>query len=161
PVGVLRDRISSFKIEYSDFLAPTTVIHIDGHIRASGMYNEPVTVTFTAVDDSSGIDQTLYGFSGDAHAPYSGPITLDWDGTYNLTYRSRDRAGNLEAPKLFTISIDRTPPVTNASSSTPQQNGWYNVSPAHIDFHPTDLAGVEHTFCALDDTPITACSSGI
>lgn len=56
---------------------------------------------------------------------YTSDLTSRADGTYTLTVRSRDAAGNLGPESSSSYALDRTPPVTPAPPSVP-------ASPANV-----------------------------
>ncbi len=71
---------------------------------AYGWYNAPVTVTFTATDDLSGV------------ASVTGPVTLSDEGAnQSVTGTAVDEAGNSASTTISGINIDLTSPVTTAT----------------------------------------------
>jgi hypothetical protein len=94
-----------------DAAAPTTTDNAPTVWQAS-----EVTVTLSATDAESGVATTEYRIDG---GPYQDGTTVvipapadgSNDGTHAIAYRSRDVAGNVEAFRNATVSIDVTPPV--------------------------------------------------
>src|SRR5918992_1374052 len=70
----------------------------------NGWYVSPVRVTLSTEAGAT----TEYKVGDGAFQAYDGPFTLDADGTHEVTYRSTDAAGNVEADKTLTVKIDRT-----------------------------------------------------
>jgi hypothetical protein len=112
--------------------APTTAPN------ASGWYNGPVTVRYTAVDDLSGVsapaDRLLA--SEDAAVASSANVTVT------------DVAGNVSEPaNVVIVRIDRTAPQTGTALSGPAgTNGWF-TSAASVSLPATDqLSGVAATY---------------
>lgn len=107
----------------SDTTPPVTTVSGDFH----GWYNHPVTLRFTAKDESGGSgvdftearieDRVLGGFwsAWTPGATYVVPAPADHseDGARIVQYRSVDKAGNVEAAKRAKIRIDtRKPRIT-------------------------------------------------
>ena len=97
---------------------PTTVHALDPAAPDgdNGWYRTPVQVTLSTEAGAT----TEYRVGAGEFQPYAGPFTLAADGTHEVTYRSTDANGNVEAGKAFTARIDRTGPVV-ACSAVPGQ----------------------------------------
>ena len=105
-----------------DTTAPTTT--------AAGFdanwHRTPVTVTFTATDNSggSGVAYTQYSTDGGTDwtqgtsVAVPAPANHSGDGTHTILYRSADQAGNLEVAKSCQVKIDTTGPVCAAHNAT-------------------------------------------
>ncbi|HEY3274748.1 MAG TPA: PKD domain-containing protein [Methanocella sp.] len=93
-----------------------------------GWNNGPVTVSFSARDDLSGID---------AYSEY--PMEFTCEGTnMGVAGSARDRAGNAVNLQVNGINIDFTPPmITGAATTAPNANGWYNTD-VTVSFTATD-----------------------
>ncbi|UVI29019.1 OmpL47-type beta-barrel domain-containing protein [Paenibacillus spongiae] len=77
----------------------------------NGNYKSPVSITFTAEDDS-GIEKTEYRIDGGEWQTYqSAPIVVSVEGAHTVEYRSIDLIGNVEATKQvsFTIAQPKQP----------------------------------------------------
>jgi hypothetical protein len=121
----------------------------------NGWYVHPVTISLTAHDDLSGVKSTEYSLDGGTGwQPYTGPATLDQEGTYTMSYRSTDQAGNVESAKDLTLHLDATAPITTATvqpGSPDGQNGWY-VHPVTVTLTASDnLSGVANTEYSIDN----------
>jgi hypothetical protein len=86
--------------------------------NAGGWNNTDVMVTFSGVDDLSGIDSC---------APV---VRLSSDGRdQSASGTCNDRAGNQSLPATVSgINIDKTPPAITLTSRTPANNGWNNTN---------------------------------
>ena len=91
----------------ADEAAPTTTHTITPAApTGDGTYKKPVTITLAATDTGgSGVDRTEYRINDGAWTAYSAPVTRQQPGVYKFDYRSRDRAGNVEAFKTVTYTI--------------------------------------------------------
>ncbi|MDF2657623.1 MAG: hypothetical protein K0Q94_414 [Paenibacillus sp.] len=91
----------------------------------NGWYVNPVTVTLSAYDRGAGVMDTVYSLNGGAAwNAYTGPFVLDQDGSYTISYRSTDMAGNGEAVKTASLRIDTTAPAASVTySSTSPTSG--------------------------------------
>ncbi|GAA2353356.1 OmpL47-type beta-barrel domain-containing protein [Nonomuraea africana] len=104
----------------------------------------PVTVTLTATDEGSGVARTEYHLGDGEWAGYSRPIVFDRDGRSTLTFRSVDKAGNVEPARSLTVQVDRTAP---ALAVTPSRTRLW---PPNHKLVPVDLAAE-----ATDAGPVT------
>jgi len=71
----------------------------------------PVTITLTATDDSSGVNYTKYKIDAGAFATYTGPVEVTEVGDHVVYFYSVDFAGNTEAEKNKPFTVE-APPVT-------------------------------------------------
>ncbi|GAA3399502.1 OmpL47-type beta-barrel domain-containing protein [Paenibacillus hodogayensis] len=134
-------------IKTADETPPTTTIALapsqpDGQ---NGWYVHPVTITMDAADTMSGVAKTEFSLdSGTTWQTYTGALTIFQDGQYTLSYRSTDNAGNAEAVKSVSFSLDSTAPVI--AVSVPEEDGTYEASGELLpSFIVTDnLSGVDN-----------------
>jgi PKD repeat protein len=101
-----------------DLTAPTTSAALNPAQpdKKSGTYKQPVQITLTATDGSgSGIAGSEYRINGGVWQAYAAPFTISADGQSTVEYRSRDRAGNVEAVESVVLKIKKpggfTPPA--------------------------------------------------
>lgn len=134
-----------------DTVAPFTAMARDGNLGYFDWYVSPITVTLTAIDETSGVAYTEYSFDGVGWSSYLEPIVVVTDGSSLLMFRSVDMAGNTEVAQSATITIDRLPPTTNAElSGSLGFGGWY-LSDVVVTFIPVDPAsGVADTEYSFD-----------
>ncbi|WNB92654.1 OmpL47-type beta-barrel domain-containing protein [Bacillus sp. NEB1478] len=91
--------------------------------QTDGPFTEPVTITFTASDDNSGVKSTQYRINEQEWIDYTAPFTLSEESVYKIEYRSTDFAGNMEDTKVLEFEIksqvvpDTSAPVTTAVTS--------------------------------------------
>ncbi|MGG1516414.1 beta-galactosidase [Paenibacillus oryzisoli] len=111
---------------------------------ANGWYVHPVTLQLLAEDTQSGILGSEYRMNGDGgwHS-YSGPITINQDGSYAVSIRSTDRAGNAETPQTVAVNLDQTAP--SITVTLPNGNATYEGSGELTPLIEVDdnLSGVE------------------
>nr|WP_261306320.1 LamG-like jellyroll fold domain-containing protein [Paenibacillus andongensis] len=87
----------------------------------NGWYVHPVTVNLIA-DNQSGI-KTEYNLNGmGTWQTYTGPVTMNQDGKYNLSYRSSDNAGNVEVAKTVSFNLDVVAPTISISGLVGNSN---------------------------------------
>jgi hypothetical protein len=82
--------------------------------NADGWNSTAVTVTLSAADDRSTVARTEFAVNGGSWQTYGGPVVLDDDGIYVLSYRSVDEVGNVERTRTARVRIDRTEPLAVA-----------------------------------------------
>lgn len=92
-----------------------------GGVDDGRAYHGPVTLTLTANDDSSGVRSILYSVNG------GGEITVNGDnvaavfssaGSYVISYRAVDYAGNESVANTISFSIDPDAPEVSVSGVT-------------------------------------------
>ncbi len=86
----------------------------DGTVYASSVG----TSTLTAMDELSGVAKTEYRLCDGAWIAYA-PFNLGAEGGYSIGYRSVDNVQNPEMIKTFTVTIDKTPPVSEIMVEDP------------------------------------------
>jgi hypothetical protein len=139
-----------------DTVAPRTTI---GGVP-SGSSSAPVTLTFTAADNtggsgmSGGSAKTEYNIDGKGwvtgtSVTIPAPADQSNNGAHTVQYRSTDAAGNVEATQSVTVTIkavppDSTPPTTTVSG---------------LPSGPTN-ASVTLTFTAIDNAGGSGMSGG-
>lgn len=149
-----------------DRTPPVTTASLSGTQGSNGWYKagDPVRLTLTAKDTLSGVATTTYTVNGGAAQAYTAPITFT-DGVYTVAYHSTDKAGNAEAAKAISFTIDRTAPTTTATPTGMRgTNGWYTsaVSVTLSASDGTGGSGVAKTEYNLDNqgwVPYTAAVS--
>jgi peptidoglycan/xylan/chitin deacetylase (PgdA/CDA1 family) len=114
----------------TDPTPPVTQISCDGAACQSGFYNHSVSATLSASDiGGSGVKEIRYTTDGSdptTSSPlYSGPIALN--STTTIKFRAWDNAGNAEAVKSQTISVDTAMPTSAIKcSGATCSSGFYN-----------------------------------
>jgi hypothetical protein len=93
----------------SDTTPPVTTIACSG--GCTGFKKDPVTVTLSATDDDSGVEETLYSTDGSAPSTvYTAPFQVSADA--DIRFRSEDVAGNVETEQAQVVDFDLVAPVT-------------------------------------------------
>lgn len=72
------------------------------------------TFTITATDAASGVDAIEYRIGTSQWRRYE-PFSISAPGKHLIEYRSRDKAGNEEAPRPLQVTVDLSLPVTTLS----------------------------------------------
>jgi hypothetical protein len=110
----------SSTFNYADLTAPATTISRDR--PADGVndwYRNNVTASISATDPNSVVNGSEYfQLQGAGTLPwtkYSAPFTISSEGTTNVTGRSVDVNGNINASVSTAIKIDKTPPTFTLS----------------------------------------------
>jgi hypothetical protein len=99
----------------------------------------PVTLTFTATDEGSGVDHVEAGVDGAFLAPLAGlPAALEvsGQGEHTVSYRARDRQGNVESTRTCTVRIDARGPVTSARAARVRRGARVILRYAAADLTP-------------------------
>lgn len=115
-VAVQLQRVAQATVD-PDVTAPASTAAASPAPNAAGWNNTPVTVAFTALDEAlgSGVAGVQYTLSGaDARSGVLAPgetLALSTDGVTTVSWSAVDRAGNIEAPRTLSVSIDATPPA--------------------------------------------------
>lgn len=100
-----------------DGVAPTTSVTKDPASGAAAP-GGTATATFTATDALSGVSQTEYSVDGGASWTAGTSVSFTDAGSYTVSYRSVDVAGNVEATKTVTLTVpDPALKVTATSSA--------------------------------------------
>lgn len=101
-------------------IAPETTVSVNpaSPNGANGWYTSDVTISLAATDDCTGITGTEYSTdNGATWQPYTEPLTISTEGVTTISYRSSDRAGNVEAAKSLIVKIDKTAPTAFISAN--------------------------------------------
>jgi PKD repeat protein len=141
----------------ADTAKPVTTASTDpANPGAAGWFTGPVTVTLAATDgQGSGVDRTEYTVDGSALVAYTAPFTVTGDGTHTVTYRSVDKAGNVEDTRTLAVRVDATAPLTTAQFAPPNDDGWNNHA-VPVTLSAADAAsGVARTEYTVDGGPWT------
>nr|WP_227874410.1 endonuclease [Tumebacillus algifaecis] len=100
----------------ADSVAPVTEAATSGTANANGWYNQDVTITLTATDNS-GVARTEYKIADGEWTEYTAPIAVTTEGTHTIAYRSVDVNGNVEADQSLTVKLDKTIPTIHIKQS--------------------------------------------
>ena len=112
----------TFKI---DATAPEVIGAATTEPNANGWYNSEVEISYSAVDDLSGLEGLMVADPG---------VSIEFTKTVSTegadlsdTGEATDKAGNVGSYTVGGLNIDTSAPtVTGAVASQPNANGWYN-----------------------------------
>jgi alpha-tubulin suppressor-like RCC1 family protein len=111
-------------LKTTDATAPGTTASALPAANAKGWNKtKPVTVTFTATDDLSGVAYTEYSTNGGGAWTRGGSCAVSAEGETVVQYRSADNAGNVEAAKSVTVRIDTVRPKPTALANATVKKG--------------------------------------
>ncbi|MFC5451635.1 OmpL47-type beta-barrel domain-containing protein [Paenibacillus aestuarii] len=132
-----------FKLTQEVPLMTTAVVAPSQPDGLNGWYINPVTVSLSATDNLSGVAKTEYSLDGGKEwKNYTGAIIFNQDNKYMMSYRSTDKAGNVEAPQTLSFNLDMIAPAITINGLV---GGTYSDS---VDMTPTillsdDLSGID------------------
>ena len=101
-----------------DSTNPASEIQCDGDACRSGFYGQSVSMTLSATDGQSGVDQIRYTLDGTDPTLNNGRTYLgarSIASTTTVKYRAYDSAGNAEPVRSQLVQIDTTPPSSTIS----------------------------------------------
>ncbi len=140
----------------SDIAPPITIIFFNGTIGENHWYMNPVTITFIATDNLSGVNYTMYKLDEDSWNIYTNPVIVSNDAEHTIKYYSIDNEGNIEDVKSSDFKIDQVPPMTTHSySGEIGLNGWYISSGTFFLNAIDNTSGVNHTYYKIDSNTWT------
>ncbi|NOU90522.1 family 20 glycosylhydrolase [Paenibacillus sp. LMG 31460] len=125
-----------------------------------GWHIHPLTVTLSAKDELSGIARTEFSLNeGGSWQPYTAPLNLSADGTYEVQYRSTDKVGNVEVAKSITVKVDQTAPTIAVSvngAPLSEGTGFQDSESITLELHASDtMSGVANQTITVDGNPYT------
>jgi len=117
-------KILNFIIEIPDTTPPVTTATVSGTMGQNGWYVSNVQVTLTAQDFKwpHDVDYTMYKVDNGAWTIYTTPIVVSTDGSHKVYFYSVDTAvpPNTEDEQNVSFKMDKTAPVINAFTATPE-----------------------------------------
>jgi len=113
----------SFQIQY-DAVPPVTIHDFDGTSGDNEWFVSSVTTLLSAIDDSAGVDYTMYKIGDGIWTTYTGLFSVVEDATHTLYYYSVDKAGNREENNTVTLKIDKTAPMMNLTVEKTGLSKW-------------------------------------
>lgn len=114
-----------FTVDVSPAVPQTTFATAQPTVVKDGVTYSPSpnVVTFNVSNSSVGVDKTLVSINDGPFAAYQGPITLHNDrNLYKITYKSVDKLGNEETPKVVSFHMIGTSPVVDLFITNGQSN---------------------------------------
>ena len=122
----------------ADTTPPVTTCTLTGTMNGT-VYISDVTVTLTATDDGSGVNYTRYKLDDSDWAAYTVPFVVSANGAHTVLFYSVDIAGNQEAQKTSTFTIQK--PVALIITI----KGGFGISAVINNTGTTDLTNVGWT----------------
>jgi YVTN family beta-propeller protein len=149
PVGNFPQGVAFANLAPPDTVAPTTTASAAPPANIAGWNNSPVTLTLSATDNSngSGVASIAYTVANGTTAAASttpsatASVVVSAEGVSAVTYRSTDKAGNVEAAKTLTVRIDRIAPASSASRTPAPDASGRNTGPVTVSIVATDAQG--------------------
>ncbi|MBN1539847.1 MAG: hypothetical protein JW939_06855 [Candidatus Thermoplasmatota archaeon] len=130
---------------------PVTSAALSGLQGNDGWFLSEVEVSLQGEDRFSDIELTEFILDEGAWSGYSEPFLIEDDGIHQVTFRSRDIAGNLEIPRNTEIKIDKEPPLTEVVVLGDMGSGDWYMSPVELRFiSRDDTSGVDRVEMVLD-----------
>ena len=115
-----------------DTTAPTTTATLSGPGQSGSTFDGAVSVGLTATDpgEPAATLTTTYSVDSAAAQRYTGVIQVSAPGAHMITFSSTDKAGNLEALKSVTFTINQPQITMSADPSTlwPANGKMVNVT---------------------------------
>ena len=113
-----------------DGTAPASSVACDGAACSGGWYTSTVSVTLSASDAASGVQEIRYTTDGSDPTPGNGTVysgAFDVSSTTTVRYRAYDRVGNEEAIGQQLVRIDSSAPAApsltlSESPASPKQH---------------------------------------
>ena len=135
----------------NDITPPVTTYSASGTGGAGSWYTSAVTVTLSAIDDSSGVAAIHFQTDGGTWQSYSGPFTFQADGSHAIDYYSTDFSGNNETLRSVAVKIDSTAPSSSVQlAGTLAGDGSY-ISSIAVTVTSTDAtSGVQSSQYQVD-----------
>ncbi|HUL38664.1 MAG TPA: Ig-like domain-containing protein [Methanomassiliicoccales archaeon] len=134
-----------------DTAPPSSSIAFNGTQGSEGWFVSNVSIDIAAMDAPSGVESIFYSISGGEWLPYTGSITIDVEGIYEIRYHAIDIAGNVEAISSRQLMVELSAPSSLLSiQGTEGRDGWY-ISRVIADITAADpMSGVSNTYYRLD-----------
>nr|WP_240188969.1 Ig-like domain-containing protein [Nakamurella flavida] len=93
----------------------------------TGSPRNPVEMTVTGTDAASGVDRTEYRVDGGEWAAVSAPVVFHQVGTFLVSSRAVDRAGNVSAVRSTTVVIRADVPTSVKATATRVAAGGFTT----------------------------------
>jgi len=114
-----------------------------------------VTVSFTVIEDFSGLLSTEYSFDGVAWYEYFEEFNITQEGITTLFFKSTDVAGNVEITKIESVSIDYSTPLTELIISPVSNSSdtiFVNYESSFILVGTDSFSGISKTYYRINES---------
>ena len=130
-----------------DTVAPLVQATVDSASPGdNGWMRGPARVSVSATDDRPGALAVEYN-AGTGWAGYTGPVTIDAEGTTEVAFRATDATGNTSETGTVTVSIDSVAPTATAEIVGAYAPG-VAIAPGTVNLAAVDedsgVAGIRH-----------------
>jgi len=105
-----------------DEVPPVTTASLSGTVVGS-VYESAVKITLSVTDNYSGVLETTYSLDGGTPTNYTAPLSVTAPGSHTLKFFSVDKAGNTEATKSVSFTIESPTKTSLTSSANPSTYG--------------------------------------
>ncbi|WP_327046742.1 PQQ-dependent sugar dehydrogenase [Microbispora sp. NBC_01189] len=125
----------------------------------NGWYKGNVTLTVTATDNGTVASRQYSVNDGATWLNANNAVTLSTEGVTEVRYRATDSAGNVSQIGTVTVKIDKTAPVTTATTDPAQPEGGSFTGPVSVTLKAVDKdkgSEVDKTEYRLDGGDWTA-----
>ena len=139
---------------YADSKSPVTKISYGG-VKLSDLEKKmaltATTITLSASDEISGTNSIYYSLDGASFQKYTGPIPVNEEKAYTLTYYAVDNVGNVEGKKNASLHVDNTAPITTMKIEGDLSENIVSAR-SSINLEANDnISGVSKIFYTIDD----------
>lgn len=144
---------------YTVSVAPKAVAQVLGKVVNTGGINyarRDFGLKLEAHDNVVGVERIEYKTEMDADfKTYVDPIRFTTPGFHSVTYRSVDRAGNIEPAKTYAVNITEAAPETTLATAQPlvvREGVTYSPAPNVLTFNVSNSSvGVSRTMYSIND----------
>jgi hypothetical protein len=140
-----------------DTVDPGTTISVSGTSTGENTYSGSASFTLTAIDGGSGLNATYYRVDSSSWIRYNGEVTLTNGGSHHVQYYSDDLAGNVEAVKARTVTIETSNPVVTFLD--PEKE--YSSSTATVRFQVDSSSSIAELRASLDGEANSTIDAGL
>ncbi|MDQ7772496.1 MAG: hypothetical protein RDU13_03115 [Elusimicrobiales bacterium] len=166
--------LGSLKTRLADILPPVTTIAFSGPVFGTDpVFISGLTgITLSALDDAAApgddlgsVAEVYYAVDADTFTVYAGTFTLSGDGVRTVSYYAVDAAGNAEAVKTSTVTVDNTAPSAGleiAGTVFSSASVSYVVPAATVTLAAYDVAsGVRELYYEVSGSTYSAAASSV
>lgn len=144
---------------YTVSAAPKAMAQVIGKVINTGGINyarRDFALKLEAQDNVVGLERIEFKTEADGEfKTYLEPIRFTTPGYHSVTYRSVDRAGNIEPAKTYSVTITEAAPETTLATAQPlvvREGVTYSPAPNVLTFNVSNSAvGVAKTLYSIND----------